>query len=80
MGPGQLGISATMRAPAPKEYLLHEWHYGPFERTIDIPDGYGADARVSFGNGQLAISLTKGASPTERRTLKPHGHGGTPPS
>ena len=73
--PGLLTISATMRAPAPKQYVIHEWHYGPFERTLDIPDGFGADARVSFGNGQLAISLAKGGSPTERRTLKPHAHG-----
>jgi HSP20 family protein len=53
-------ITADMRSPAPKEYLLHEWHYGPFERTLEIPEGYGADAKASFGNGQLAVSLGRG--------------------
>ena len=34
----QLRISASMRSPAPKDYLLHEWHYGPFERTVELFD------------------------------------------
>lgn len=31
---GQVTITASMRSPAPKDYLVHEWHYGPFERAV----------------------------------------------
>ena len=58
--PGRVTIAADMRSPAPKDYILHEWHYGPFERTLDVPKGFGADAKASFGNGQLAVSLGRG--------------------
>jgi transketolase len=57
-------INATMRTPAPKEYRMHEWHYGPFERSVEIPDGFGGEPTCSFGNGQLAISLERGQAPT----------------
>ena len=60
---GQVHIAAEMRTPAEKGYLLHEWHYGPFRRTVDIPDGFGAGAAASFGNGQLALRLERGAPP-----------------
>lgn len=62
----QLTIRASMRSAAPKDYLLHEWHYGPFERTVELPEGYGGDATTSFGNGQLAVSVHKGPSSGER--------------
>jgi HSP20 family protein len=58
--PGRVTIAADMRSAAPKDYLLHEWHYGPFERTLEVPKGYGVDAKASFGNGQLAVSLGRG--------------------
>ncbi|MBW3645568.1 MAG: Hsp20/alpha crystallin family protein, partial [Actinobacteria bacterium] len=29
-----LTIAADLRTRAPKDYLLHEWHYGPYERTV----------------------------------------------
>ncbi len=57
---GQLRIAAAMRSPAAKEYLVHEWHYGPFERVVDLPDGFGGGGTATFGNGQLAIRLTRG--------------------
>jgi HSP20 family protein len=58
--PGRVTITADMRSPAAKEYLVHEWHYGPFERAVDVPEGYGGDAKASFGNGQLAVSIGRG--------------------
>lgn len=58
--PSKVTITASMRSPAPKDYLVHEWHYGPFERIVDVPAGYGGDAKASFGNGQLAVSITRG--------------------
>ena len=61
-----------MRTAAPKNYLRHEWHYGPYYREVEIPDGYGAQAAASFGNGQLAIQLGPG-DPDGRVVAKPHG-------
>lgn len=55
-----LKIAADCRTEAPKDYLLHEWHYGPYERTVELPDGYGGAAEASFANGQLALRVRKG--------------------
>lgn len=57
----ELRIAAAMRSPASKDYLVHEWHYGPFERTVALPDGFGGGGSATYGNGQLAIRLTRGA-------------------
>ncbi len=56
----RLSIAAAMRSAAPKEYLVHEWHYGPYERTVSLPEGFGGGGTATFGNGQLAIRLTRG--------------------
>jgi HSP20 family molecular chaperone IbpA len=56
----QLRISAAMRSPAPKDYLVHEWHYGPYERVLDLPSGFGGGGTATLGNGQLAVRLTRG--------------------
>ena len=48
---GRLTIEAAMRTAAPKHYLLHEWHYGPYERTIDLPHDCSERLETSFGNG-----------------------------
>jgi len=57
---GRLTITAAMRTAAPKDYLRHEWHYGPYYREVDIPDDFGAQVTATFGNGQLAIQLGRG--------------------
>ena len=67
-------IRAGMRTAAPKEYLLHEWHYGPYRRAIELPWGFGATAAASFGNGQLAVRIGRGDA-TERYVVRP-GNGG----
>jgi HSP20 family molecular chaperone IbpA len=72
-GAARLTIDAEMRTAAPKNYLVHEWHYGPYRRELDIPDGYGATAWASFGNGQLALHLGPGEV-TERFTVRPGHH------
>ena len=57
----ELRITASMRSAAPKEYLVHEWHYGPYERIVELPEGYGGGGTATFGNGQIAIRLTRGS-------------------
>ena len=53
-------ISAAMRSSAPKDYLLHEWHYGPYERTLELPEGFEGGGEGSFANGQLALRILRG--------------------
>jgi HSP20 family protein len=73
--PGRLSITAAMRTPAPKDYLLHEWHYGPFQRTVEIPEDVGREVHATHGNGQLAVSLAKGApARREPTTFRPAPH------
>ena len=68
--PGRLSITAAMRTAAPKDYLRHEWHYGPYHRDVEIPEDFGAQVTASFGNGQLAIQLGRG-TPDGRVEAKP---------
>ncbi len=57
---GQATIRAAMRTAAGKDYILHEWHYGPYQRTVDLPDGFGGAGAATFGNGQLALRVERG--------------------
>jgi HSP20 family molecular chaperone IbpA len=68
--PGRLTITAAMRTAAPKNYLRHEWHYGPYQRDVEIPENFGAQITATFGNGQLAIQLGRG-TPDGRVVGKP---------
>ena len=53
---------AHLRSAGPREYLVHEWDYGGYEREVDLPDGYGSGVEASLNNGQLAIRVLKGDS------------------
>ena len=54
-------LAADLRTKAVKDYLRHEWHYGPYERTVEVPDGFGGPAEATFANGQLALRIERGA-------------------
>jgi HSP20 family molecular chaperone IbpA len=60
--PGRLRFYAHVRSAGPREYLIHEWEYGGFEREIDLPDGYGGQAEATLANGQLAIRVHQGTT------------------
>ena len=51
---------AHLRSSGPREFLVHEWEYGGYEREIDLPAGYGAGLEASLNNGQLAIRVLRG--------------------
>jgi len=69
---GTVRIAARMRTPAPKDYLVHEWHYGPYERMVEVPPGFGGELRATFGNGQLAVHIGRGdTADEERRVVRP---------
>lgn len=58
--PGCLRFWAHLRSAGPREYLLHEWDYGGYERELDLPDGFGGGVEASLTNGQLAIRVLRG--------------------
>ena len=58
--PATLRFWARVRSAGPRDYLIHEWEYGGYERQIDIPAGYGETVEATLRNGQLAVRLLKG--------------------
>jgi HSP20 family molecular chaperone IbpA len=58
--PGSLRFWARLRSAPPREYLVHEWEYGCYEREITLPAGYGSGVEASLANGQLAIRVLRG--------------------
>jgi HSP20 family molecular chaperone IbpA len=72
--PGCLRFWARLRSAAPREYLIHEWEYGGYEREIDLPDGFGSGVEASLANGQLAIRVLRG-EPAPSLTIHPTNRG-----
>ncbi|MGI9021839.1 MAG: Hsp20/alpha crystallin family protein [Acidimicrobiales bacterium] len=68
--PGALRFWAHLRSAAPRDYLVHEWDYGGYEREIEVPDGYGAGVEASLANSQIAIRVLRG-EPTGPVTIQP---------
>ena len=68
--PGTLRFWAYLRSAAPREYLVHEWDYGGYEREVDIPEGFGSAVEASLANGQLAVRVLRG-QPAGTLTIKP---------
>lgn len=65
---------ARLRSAGPREYLVHEWDYGGYEREVDLPEGYGSAVEASLANGQLAIRVLKGES-SAPISVQPHSPG-----
>jgi HSP20 family molecular chaperone IbpA len=66
----ELRIWARLRSAGPRDYLVHEWEYGGYERELEIPEGYGAGIEATLTNGQLAIRVLKG-EPAGELKVKP---------
>ncbi len=62
--PGAVRFWAHVRSAGPRDYLLHEWHYGGYEREVDLPAGFGGGVEATLTNGQLAIRVLRGESQT----------------
>lgn len=59
---GTLVLRAAQRGEGQEriDYLLREWSYGPYERTVELP--YAVDAmraNVSYGNGVVTVTLPR---------------------
>ncbi len=68
----KLNIRAKMRGSMEetKNYLRHEWHYGPYSRTIDLPFPVDAvKANAAYGGGVLTVTLPK-AEKTKTHKIK----------
>jgi HSP20 family molecular chaperone IbpA len=58
--PGSVRFWAQLRSAGPRDYLLHEWHYGGYERELELPAGFGGGVEATLSNGQLAIRVLRG--------------------
>jgi HSP20 family protein len=59
---GRLTLRARQHGPGQEriDYLLREWSYGPYQRTIELPCPVDAErANVTFGNGVLSVTFPK---------------------
>jgi HSP20 family protein len=71
---GVLLISGE-RHPRPDQtgdvsYYVHERRFGPFRRSITLPEGIGTERlRASLENGLLEILVAGGAAPDERERI-----------
>jgi HSP20 family molecular chaperone IbpA len=70
--PGHLRITAHLRSAAPKDYLVHEWDYGGYERELDLPPGFGGGVEAALANGQLAVRVLRGRA-DGRTSVSPQG-------
>jgi len=69
---GHLTLRASQHGEGQEriDYLLREWSYGPYKRTIELPVAVDAlRANVTFGNGVVAITFPKGDAPRSGRLL-----------
>jgi HSP20 family protein len=69
---GHLTLRAAQRGEGQEriDYLLREWSYGPYERTIELPCAVDAmRANVTFGNGVVSITFPKVDTPRSGRLL-----------
>jgi len=56
-------LTSAVRGPgqSDRSYLLQEWTYGPYTRTITLPMEIDPQhANASHGNGVLVVSIPKG--------------------
>jgi HSP20 family molecular chaperone IbpA len=68
--PGTVRFWARLRSAGPRQYLVHEWEYGCYDREVDLPAGFGRAVEATLANGQLAIRVLRGDY-TQELTIQP---------
>jgi HSP20 family molecular chaperone IbpA len=63
-------LCAELRSAGPREYTIHEWEYGGYERFVETPPGFGSGAEASLANGQLVVRVLSGDF-TGNKTIHP---------
>jgi len=51
---------ADLRSAGPRDYAIHEWEYGGYERSVPTPAGFGSGVEASLVNGQLVVRVLSG--------------------
>jgi HSP20 family protein len=78
MDDGLLILRARMHGEGQERisYLIREWSYGPFERSVQLPVAVdGARANLAYGNGVLTVALPKSdAMAPAALAVEPTGH------
>jgi HSP20 family molecular chaperone IbpA len=57
---GEVRFWAELRSSGPREYSIREWEYGGYERSLDLPSGFGSGVEASLTNGQLVVRVLSG--------------------
>lgn len=68
--PTVLRFWAHVRSAGEREFLLHEWEYGGYERELALPRGFGSALEATLNNGQLAIRVMRGDAAAT--SISPH--------
>jgi HSP20 family molecular chaperone IbpA len=68
---GAVRFWAELRSAGPREYAIHEWEYGGYERSVDLPPGFGAGVEASLTNGQLVVRVLSGEF-TDQQRIQPN--------
>lgn len=63
--PRSLRFYAHVRSSGTREYVLHEWEYGGYERELELPEGFGGGVEATLTNGQLAVRVLRGTNASE---------------
>jgi HSP20 family molecular chaperone IbpA len=58
--PATLRFWAHVRSAPPRDFLVHEWEYGGYEREVVLPAGFGSGVEATLNNGQLAVRVLRG--------------------
>ena len=69
---GHLTLRASQHGEGQEriDYVVREWSYGPYERTIELPCAVDAlRANVTFGNGVVSITFPKAGASRAGRLL-----------
>jgi HSP20 family molecular chaperone IbpA len=64
---GEVRFWAELRSAGPREYAIHEWEYGGYERTVETPAGFGAGVEATLTNGQLVVRVLSGSFSADQR-------------
>jgi HSP20 family molecular chaperone IbpA len=63
-------LCAELRSAGPREYVIHEWEYGGYERFVETPAGFGSGVEASLANGQLVVRVLSGEF-TDKHRIQP---------
>jgi HSP20 family protein len=69
---GHLTLRSAQRGEGQEriEYIMREWSYGPYERTIELPCAVDAmRANLTYGNGVLSVTFPKAGSTAAGRVI-----------